>query len=191
MTRVIENPAAYEAAIRNNIRFNAEKTFFRTHEDASDLIAFVQAGAERGNDFFSSLWGGFSTYGRFTEGQVAAIRRSIAKAAERKAEWSKKEAEKNANRVHVGEVGKRMVVKLTCKKVIEYSRPTFHYYDSGIGYINIAEDEAGNVFVYRGNSAGFPNEGETATVKFTVKEHAVYNGTPQTIVTRPAIVEEK
>jgi hypothetical protein len=189
--RVIEHPVAYAAAVSNNIRFNAQKTFYRTHEDAETLVNTVMDGAERGNAFFVSLLAGYNQYGRLTEGQVAAVRRTIEKTAARKAEWAAKNAEKNLTRVHIGEVGKRMNVKLTCKKVITYNRPQFHYYDNGVGYINIAEDEAGNVFVYRGESAGFPNEGETAMVKFTVKEHAVYNGTPQTVINRPSIVEEK
>lgn len=190
MARVIRNEVAYEAAICNNIRINAQKTFFRTHEDADTIINTVRSGAERGNEFFMSLYAGYQKYGRLTEGQVAAVRRYIAKAAERKAEWAAKNAEKNAALVHVGEVGKRVELTLTCKKVIEYVRKAYHYCDSGIGYICIAEDANGNVVVYRGNS-GFPAEGRTAIVKCTVKEHVVYNGTKQTIVSRPTIVAMK
>ena len=186
----IAHPAAYEAATRRNIINNASKTFYRTYPDAGDIVEFIGANSGK-SSFYSSLLGALSDYGKLTEKQVLAVRKSISTQVERKAQWAAQAAEKNATRAFVGTEKKKVTVTLTVKKEIVVDRPRFHYYDSGTSLLRICEDADGNVIVFSGN-ADFPAEGETATITATVKMHRYYNQggieVPQTIIIRPKIV---
>jgi hypothetical protein len=183
----VEHPAAYEAAIKRNIINNATKTFYKTYPDAGDIVQFLVNNSER-NSFYSNLLGSLNTYGKLTENQVLAVRKSIATLAERKAQWQAQAAEKNATRTFVGTEKKKITVTLTVKKAIVVERPRFHYYDSGTSLLRICEDAEGNVIVFSGN-ADFPAEGETATITATVKMHRYYKQNdievPQTVIIRP------
>jgi hypothetical protein len=189
----IEHPAAYEAAIKRNILNNATKTFYRTYPDAGDIVTFLNANASFKNAFYSNLLDSFETYGKLTEKQVIAVRNSIAKMAERKAQWTAQAAVKNATRTFVGVEKKKITVTLTVKKAIMVDRPRFHYYDSGTSLLRICEDADGNVIIFSGN-ADFPAEGETATITATVKMHRYYKQNdievPQTVIIRPKVVAE-
>jgi hypothetical protein len=186
----VEHPAAYEAAIKRNIINNATKTFYKTYSDAGDIVQFLISNSEK-NSFYSNLLGSLNTYGKLTEKQVLAVRKSIATLAERKAQWQAQAAEKNATRTFVGTEKKKITVTLTVKKAIVVERPRFHYYDSGTSLLRICEDADGNVIVFSGN-AEFPAEGETATITATVKMHRYYKQNdievPQTVIIRPKTV---
>lgn len=186
----VEHPAAYEAAIKRNIVYNATKTFYKTYPDAGDIVTFLNANAHK-NTFFANLLGSLESYGKLTEKQVLAVRKSIATLAERKAQWQAEAAEKNATRTFIGTAKKKITVTLTVKKEILIDRPRFHYYDSGTSLLRICEDADGNVIVFSGN-ADFPAEGETATITATVKMHRYYKQgdieVPQTVIIRPKIV---
>jgi hypothetical protein len=186
----IEHPAAYDSAIKRNIINNATKTFYKTYPDAGDIVTFLNANAHK-NTFFANLLGSLGSYGKLTEKQVLAVRKSIATMAERKAQWQAEAVVKNATRTFVGTEKKKITVTLTVKKAIVVERPRFHYYDSGTSLLRICEDTAGNVIVFSGN-ADFPAEGETATITATVKMHRYYKQgdieVPQTIIIRPKTV---
>jgi hypothetical protein len=186
----IEHPSAYEAAIKRNIINNASKTFYRTYSDAGDIVQFLVSNSEK-NSFYSNLLGALNTYGKLTEKQVLAVRKSIATFAERKAQWTAQAATKNATRTFVGAEKKKITVTLTVKKAIVVDRPKFYWADSGTSLLRICEDAAGNVIVFSGN-AEFPTEGNTATITATVKTHRFYTqgdvSVPQTIIIRPKIV---
>jgi hypothetical protein len=185
----IERPGAYEAAIKRNILNNATKTFYRTYPDAGDIVTFLNANYK--NSFYSNLLHSLDTYGKLTEKQVLAVRKSMATMAERKAQWQAEAVAKNATRTFVGTEKKKITVTLTVKKAIVVDRPRFHYYDSGTSLLRICEDTAGNVIVFSGN-ADFPAEGETATITATVKMHRYYKQgdieVPQTVIIRPKTV---
>ncbi len=189
----IEHPSAYEAAIKRNIINNASKTFYRTYSDAGDIVTFLNANASFKNAFYSNLLGALNTYGKLTEKQVLAVRKSIATFAERKAQWTAQAATKNATRTFVGAEKKKITVTLTVKKAIVVDRPKFYWADSGTSLLRICEDAAGNVIVFSGN-ADFPAEGETATITATVKMHRYYKQgdieVPQTVIIRPKVVAE-
>jgi hypothetical protein len=186
----IEHPAAYENAIKRNILMNANKTFYKTYPDANDIVSFLYANAEK-NSFYLNLLGALNTYGKLTEKQVLAVRKSITTQAERKAQWIAQAAEKNTTRKFVGAEKKKITVTLTVKKAIVVGRPKFYWADNGISLLRICEDADGNVIVFSGN-ADFPAEGETATITATVKMHRYYKQNdievPQTIIIRPKIV---
>ena len=186
----IEHPAAYENAIKRNILMNANKTFYKTYPDANDIVSFLNANAEK-NSFYLNLLGALNTYGKLTEKQVLAVRKSIATLAERKAQWIAQAAEKNTTRKFFGTEKKKITVTLTVKKEIVVDRPKFYWADSGTSLLRICEDADGNVIVFSGN-ADFPAEGETATITATVKMHRYYKQNdievPQTLIIRPKIV---
>ena len=186
----VEHPAAYEAAIKRNIINNATKTFYKTYPDASDIVQFLISNSER-NSFYANLLGSLNSYGKLTEKQVLAVRKSITTLAERKAQWIAQAAEKNVTRTFVGTEKKKITVTLTVKKVIVVDRPKFYWADSGRSLLRICEDADGNVIVFSGN-ADFPAEGETATITATVKMHRYYKQNdievPQTVIIRPKTV---
>jgi hypothetical protein len=132
-----------------------------------------------------------NTYGKLTEKQVLAVRKSIVTFAERKAQWIAQAADKNATRKFVGTEKKKITVTLTVKKAIVVDRPKFYWADSGTSLLRICEDADGNVIVFSGN-ADFPAEGETATITATVKMHRYYKQNdievPQTVIIRPKTV---
>ena len=186
----VEHPAAYEAAIKRNIINNATKTFYKTYPDAGDIVQFLISNSER-NSFYANLLGSLNSYGKLTEKQALAVRKSITTLAERKAQWIAQAAEKNVTRTFVGTEKKKITVTLTVKKVIVVDRPKFYWADSGRSLLRICEDTDGNVLVFSGN-ADFPNEGETATITATVKMHRYYKQNdievPQTVIIRPKTV---
>ena len=77
----------------------------------------------------------------------------------------------------IGSVGERLELKITVTKNIplegQYGTSNFH----------IMEDANQNVFVWSTNSKDWP-VGSEKTIRGTVKEHKVYQGIKQTILTR-------
>ena len=92
----IENPAAYESAIRRNIIANARTTFLRTYADGIELTDYVlgkgidsllpNGSYKYMDNFFGSLAAAFNNYGKLTEGQVQAVRKCMVKDTERREE---------------------------------------------------------------------------------------------------------
>lgn len=86
---------------------------------------------------------------------------------------------------YVGEVGKRMKgLKLTLNKIINLGEGAY-----GIMHLYKFEDEVGNTLVwFSGNSVDSETrdflEGRVYNVTATVKEHSLYNGSKQTVLTR-------
>jgi hypothetical protein len=188
----IDNPEAYAKATKARIIANANKTFMRTYEDYAEIENFLAAGREY-NDygdfkcykdgFVGSLAAAYDNYGKLSEKQVLAVRKCIEANKARKAEWADKKALLDAKKEHIGTVGEKITLTLTCVHVISL--------DSAYGtvFINICEDADKNTIIYKGNAIGFPNKGETATVKATIKEHGVRNGVKQTVIQRPKVIE--
>lgn len=184
----IDNPEAYARATKARIIANANTTFMRTYSDYAEIESFLASGREYddyGNfksykdGFVGSLASAYDNYGKLSEKQVLAVRKCIEANKARKAEWADQKALLDAKREHVGTVGEKITLTLTCVHVIEL--------DSAFGtvFINICEDADKNTIIYKGNAIGFPNKGETATVKATIKEHGVRNGVKQTVIQRP------
>lgn len=187
---VIEFPARYEAARKSYILANANKTFARTYPDFREVLDFIACGRIYNDDqivgyndgFFGSLAAAYDKFGKLTPGQVEAVRKCIAKRNERRAEWADKQAALNANRQHLGEVGKSITLTLTVVHIVVL--------DSlyGENYIHICEDDKQNVVIYKGKSYDFPLKGETATITAKVKEHGVRDGVKQTVIQRPKVI---
>lgn len=112
-----------------------------------------------------------------TDRQLAALVRVKDKIAQREAERD----QLIASSAPVGEVGERrdFNLKLTTVRSIETQY--------GYSYLHVMEDIAGNAIKYFG-SARLGDEGETLTVKATVKAHEAYRGLMQTVVSRPKVL---
>lgn len=105
--------------------------------------------------------------------------------------------------MYIGEIGKRYEMTLTLKK--RFSFPVTIGWKTEDMYIYSFEDADGNVYIWKttaimgmdkevpiknGDSRweyDFVNNGDTAVVKVTVKEHSEYKGTEQTVLSRVAV----
>jgi len=188
----IENPVAYEKAIKRNIVANAQKTFSKAyakeHQDMMDFLSMGRTYDDFGGmsgykeGFVGSLAEAYDTYGKLTSGQANAVLKNIEKNKARKAEWADKQASLNASRIHLGTVGEKLTVTLKVVHIIDIES------NFGTIYINICEDADKNIIIYKGNAKGFPEKGETATIIATVKDHGVRDGVKQTVIQRPKLV---
>ena len=61
--------------------------------------------------------------------------------------------------------------------------------DFGVSFLNTLKDAQGNVFTYWGSSFLDVDVDSTITVKATIKDHREYQGTKQTVINRPKIIE--
>ena len=80
---------------------------------------------------------------------------------------------------HVGEIGKRAALELTCERVVDCDT------DYGILHIHTFRDAAGNALVWRTTSRRIES-GTRVAGKATVKAHGEYRGERQTELTRCA-----
>lgn len=187
---IIENPVAYENAVKRNIIANANKTWYAKTPRASEIDEALNAGRMHnayGNisgyveGFIGSMAEAYDKYGKLTEKQSEAILKGIDARAARKAEWADKKAAVDATRAFVGTVGEKTTITLKVVHIVELDG------SFGTVYINICEDANNNTIIYKGNAKGFPEKGETATITATVKEHGVRNGVKQTVIQRPKL----
>lgn len=197
---IIQNEGAYNAAIKRNIIANAQRTWASNTPRHGEIEAALEAGrlydykhVTYTDNFIGSMAKAFDTFGKLTPNQSAAVLKGIDARAARRAEWSDKQAALNASRQHIGQIGQKVELELTVKKIIEIEGMKFSYYDSGITFLYIMEDADQNVVIYKGNSAAFSTVDEGSTYRFTatVKEHGVRNDVKQTIIQRPKFVDTK
>jgi hypothetical protein len=135
-------------------------------------------------DFLNKMRGTIDEWGGLTDGQHAAVAKSLANAKEKLAGREVARAEANAadrNTCHVGTVGERRDFELTAERT--------HSFDGQFGttYITIFRDADNNVVVYKGGIEF--NRGEKVRGKATIKAHDVRDGVPQTIIARPKFEE--
>ena len=192
----IQNPTAYDNAIKRNILANAAITFDRTHPDANEIREFLGSGkvwneygelAGYKDNFVGSLANSLDTYGKLTENQIAAVRKIISDRAVKKAEWACEKAALDAKRAHIGIVGQKTTLTLTIGHIVVLDGVY------GTSYIYILEDADKNIVIYKGNAHSVVwtpegtvrTKGDTLTVTATIKEHGVREGVKQTIIQRP------
>jgi hypothetical protein len=190
-TAHIENPVAYENAVKRYIIGNAQKTWRKITPRADEIESALVVGLvynDRGDfkgysdDFMGKMAYSFYFFGKLSPKQCEAILKGIDARAARRAEWADKKAAVDATRQHIGTVGEKITITIKVVHVVEL--------DGGFGpsYINICEDADNNTIIYKGNAKGFPEKGETATIIATVKDHGVRNGVKQTVIQRPKVI---
>ena len=178
----IENEDAYEAAIARRIKANASKTrykkWFAENPDAAELESYVYAKSydNNGQGFWGDMANAMGEWGALTEGQTKAVRNSIEKAAQRRAEWAKRDAGSQ----HLGTVGERQ--SFTFNVTIVSSWDSMY----GTTYLHVCRDADGNIIIYKGSNCW--NAGDKITCMAKVKEHSEREGVKQTIIQRPTKV---
>lgn len=118
-----------------------------------------------------------------TEGQVAAVLKSIAMIEER--------ARVQAASEHVGKIGQRIEIAVTVERVAEFPRAKFGapWIEEMFAIVTMRTAE-GQAIVSK--SASFWSEkGRQFTIRATVKEHSEYKGEKQTIVARVQVKAAK
>ena len=193
---IIENPVAYENAVKRNIIANAQKTWRTKTERAGEIESALVVGIvcnNRGDfagytdDFMGSMAQSFYKYGKLSPKKCEAILKGIDARAARKAEWADKKAALDADRQHLGTVGEKITLTLTIVHIVVLDGM---YGDS---FIYIMEDAGNNLVIYKGTShaVGWTPEGavrvkgDTLTIIATVKEHGARDGVKQTVIQRP------
>jgi hypothetical protein len=176
----VHDEYSYDNAVANKIRRATMAKFERTNPDAFEVVDFLR-NASSWSTFAKSLSDSYDDRGCLSIGQMAAARKMIATAAERKAErLAARNAPATSGR-HVSTVGQREEFTLTIGRVME------HEGMYGTSYLHLCADENGNTIIYKGTSElGEP--GITVKVKATVKEHTAYNGVAQTVINRPKVL---
>jgi len=197
---IIENPVAYENAIKRNIIANAQKTWRANTDRADEIESALNVGVmlnDRGGikgyteDFMGNMAKSFYAYGKLSPKQSEAILKGIDARAARKAEWADKKAIIDATRQHIGTVGEKITLNLTIGHIVSLEGIY------GTSYIYIMEDSDQNIVIYKGNSdvmAWTPEgtvrgKGDTLTITATIKEHGVRDGVKQTVIQRPKKVK--
>jgi len=187
---IIENPVAYENAIKRNIIANANKTWYANTPRASEIDEALNAGRTNNgytDSFIGSVAEAYDKYGKLSEKQSQAVLKGIDAHAARKAEWANQKAALDATRQHLGTVGQKITLNLTIRHIVSLEGIY------GTSYIYIMEDADQNIVIYKGNSdvmAWTPEgtvrgKGDTFTISATVKEHGVRDGVKQTVIQRP------
>lgn len=196
---MIQNEAAYEAAIARNIRMNAAKTrsrqFLSTPEGRRANDFLLQIGEFDGTDathpavkaslgpFYDRMRDSLLQWGGLTDAQTRFTLEMITRGEARVAERAKaREDARNADIERsgwIGQIGERREFTLNIRMVIEMEG---HY---GISFLHVCADADGNVIVYKGTKK-LGERMDRVRVKATVKEHTVRDGVRQTKIARPS-----
>lgn len=175
--RIIDNPEAYDAKVHKLIAERKAAKFHRENPDANELLNFIEKNSGW-SDFYKSLQKCYEDFGGLSVNQCNSVRTAMAKAAAKRAVTI---ADAANNSQHLGEVGKRENFTFTIKTIIAI--PGIY----GTSYLHLCENENQCAIVYKGTSE-IGGKGDKVTVKATVKEHSVYNGIKQTVLSRPKLV---
>lgn len=173
-TRAAKREAEYKErqkayAIEREARFNAFAT------EHGDVITFLSKHMGQPG-FLGDMYAAIGRWGSLTEGQLKAVRASMARDAQRAADAAVSN--------YQGEVGKPVTVTL---EILATRAHTFDGFPPRTSYWHLMRDDRGNVYTMRGVSIG--DKGERITGTFTVKAHEEYKGTKQTVLQRPRKLE--
>jgi hypothetical protein len=132
-----------------------------------DVVEFLKA--RDAQPFFADMLANIAKWGALTDGQLAAVRKSMERET------------LNATSVYQGEVGKPLTVSLE----ILATRTTCYRdtFPVRVVHWHLMRDAKGNVYTMSGVAIG--DKGEHITGTFTVKKHETYNGAAQTVLQRP------
>lgn len=138
-------------------------------ENAEFLAQIATLCTGDGSNFWDRMAGDLlASFRSPSERQIECVKGEIAKRAQ------------NASSGFVGAVGDKVTLELTVERVIRLE--SFY----GVTWMTIARTPEGNVIVYRGQS-DLGQQGDTVTVKATIKEHTFWQGVKQTIIQRPKV----
>lgn len=178
-----DNPR-YRLAVGNRIRENARRgknaRWLLEDPTRPELMERVRQLAYDRGGFWIKMSDAYDEWGALSEKQEAACRRIIAendakreqRAAERKAE--------GANSEHLGVEGERRPFELELLRIAQVDT------DFGTMHIHTFREGGKNIVVYKGKNLGL-NPGDKVNLVATIKRHNEYQGTAQTVVSRPRV----
>lgn len=131
--------------------------------------------------FLMELRDNLTEYGKLTTKQLNVVRKALARKEAWVAEAKKKRdaaTARDKGSEFVGELKERREWTLTIRKVMTFDG------EWGITYINLMNDDQGNVIVGKGTKR-FGEEGSTVNVVATIVRHNTRDGVKQTFINRP------
>ena len=147
-----------------------------------ELVLKAKACAGK-SGFVSDLVEKLEKYGSWSEKQIAAVAKTVAEITENEI--------KAAASSWIGKVAERMEMPVTVERVASYVRPSFSGRGMETVWIVSMRTPEGNAIVVKSPSFYGHKKGESFTLRATVKEHSEYRGEKQTVMMRPAVIEEK
>jgi hypothetical protein len=208
---VIENPVAYANATKARIIANAHKTWTKNTPDHAEIEAFLSQGVVEyrngkkifADNFVGSLASALHNYGKLSDKQCDAVRKSIIKREEKRQEWVKAVEEQKVHSAHIGVEAEKIVGRAYVEAVLVVDATQFSYYDSPRAFVFLMRDEQGNKIVYKSKSfLAFKFQykkdapdywrdwytdikaGMTIDFTATIKAHTEVKGEKQTVVQR-------
>lgn len=152
------------------------------YEQCKCHMAYNPVAKFANSSFLSDLREQIREWGNLSEKQTQAVRDSLARAegliVKRNEEREQQIEADRAGSKHVGTVGERIELTLTCERNFSYNT------QYGTTYVNICRDADGNVIVYKGTNEF--QRGGTYTGKATIKAHEDRDGVAQTLIARPS-----
>lgn len=148
----------------------------------ADLVQGIREFAEK-SSFLTSLMEQIDNIRILTDVQVEAAENKLTRLRKARAE-----KEKAKNSQWVGDIDERREFIITVLHTVDVSGFASWSHHIVFRMLYICNDDAGNRIIYIGNSEKFPQNGERATIKATVKSHDKRDGVKQTVVRRPVVV---
>ena len=133
---------------------------------------------------------------KLSDKRNAAAEKRAAELAEQQRIWeeakrAREEAERaaKAKSQHVGSVGDRIDLDVTCDRMGSFEQRSFRGFGTDTVYVYTFRDQAGNAIVWKTQSyLGDFSSDKKAHLTATVKEHDEYRDERQTIVTRAKVL---
>jgi hypothetical protein len=207
-----ENPA-YVAAVKANIRNNANKTFLKSYERAEEISDYLEKiysdlqNSDRSPvSFLEKLSASLREYGKLSPKQYESVCKVI-DAAQKKRDSLKSAIQDQKNHAEsIGVKSEKFESTVTVKKIITIKVTQFSRYDSDEAHIYIFNDQDNNAFVWKtknilSNTANefawnlendnAVKEGDVIVIKASIKAYTEYKGEKQTLIQRVKILEVK
>lgn len=206
-----ENPA-YVAAVKANIRKNANKTFLKSYERAEEVSEYLEKidYQLRYNDkqpvsFLEKLSASLREYGKLSPKQYEAVCKVIDDAQDKRDALKSAIQNQKDRSQSLGVTSERIETQVTVQKIITVKAAKFSRYDSDTAQIYIFVDSDNNRLVYKtknilSNNSDYAwdlendnavKENDVVVIKASIKAHTEYKGEKQTLIQRVKILELK
>lgn len=204
-----DNPA-YVAAVKANIRKNANKTFLKSYERAeevSDYLEKIDYELKYNNkqpvSFLEKLSASLREYGKLSPKQYEAVCKIIDDAQDKRDALKYAIQDQKDRSQSLGVATERIQTTVTVQKIITVKAAKFSRYDSDTAQIYIFIDSNNNRLVYKtknilSNNANYAwdlendnaiKENDVIVIKASIKAHTEYKGEKQTLIQRVKILE--
>lgn len=203
-----ENPA-YVAAVKANIRNNANKTFLKSYERAEEISDYLEKiyydlqNSDRSPvSFLEKLSASLREYGKLSPNQYEAVCKIIDDNQNKRDALKLAIQDQKDRSQHLNVTAERIETTVTVDKIITMEGTKFSYYDSSTIFVYLMHDANNNRFVLKTkNQLLNPTvaladdngikDGNVIAIKASIKAHTEYKGEKQTLIQRVKILEVK